>query len=285
MAEIFNNDYIQQNREVIIENICSFIAYDFLDVYKDNVNIKNQNDSIAIQAVIINNFILLRKSLNKCKNKLNHNDFRDYLNIKNNGYNILEWALLINKNLNIQISQCVDNELRNKLINDEYNSEKIIIDILLNYYNLYDDNDKLFKITSHGNINIIKYTLDHIKNLEIRDSENNNLLHASAKSNNLHIVKNVLKKFDNKRNIILQVNNFNQNVMDIAVINKNYEIVKFLTKYIYSNLEKDDCPICRNNQQMITLSCYHTHKVCVCCYQFMNSCPLCRQNIVKNNNF
>lgn len=155
----------------------------------------------------------------------------------------------------------------------------------MNYYNLYDDKDKLFKITSHGNNNIIEYTLDHIKNLEIRDSENNNLLHASAKSNNIHIVKNVLKKFNNKKSIILQVNIFNQNVMDIAVINKNYEIVNLLTKYIYSNLEKDDCPICMNNQQMITLSCHHTHKVCVCCYQFMNSCPLCRQNIIKNNNF
>ena len=86
-----------------------------------------------------------------------------------------------------------------------------------------------------------------------------------------------IQKFENKRSIILQVNIFNQNVMDIAVINKNYQIVNLLTKYIYSNLEKDDCQICMNNQQMITLSCHHTHRVCVCCYQFMNSCSLYRQ--------
>ena len=277
MVEIINFDYIEMNRTVIIDNISRFISYDFLNVYKNDVNIKSQIDSMAIQSVLINKFNFLTKSLRKCKKNLSSTNFKDYLNIKNNGYNILEWALLINKNLNIQINQTIDNEIKNKLINDESNNEKIIINILLNYYNLYDNDDILFKIMTFGNNNIIEYTINNIiKNLEIKDNQNNGLLHLAAKSNNINTIKYVLKKFNNSKNIILQVNNFNQNAINIAVINKNQEIVKILTKYIYSNLEEDDCPICMNREQMITLSCHDTHKICVCCYQFIDNCPLCR---------
>ncbi len=283
MVEILNNRYINDViREDIINDICNFIAYDFMDVFRDNTNINELTNSLAIQGVAINNYVLVKKTIKKCKDKLNEKEFRNYLNIKNNGFNILEYALLINKNLNIQINETNDDDIKNKLINDEINNEKIIIDILLNYYNLFDDNNKLFKIITYGNDKIIKYTLDHIKNLEITDSENNNLLHTSVKTNNLNLVKYLLNKYSNKRNIILQVNNYNQNSVDIAVVNRNPEIVDFLTSYIYENMIQEECSICMNVKKSISLKCHHTHKVCICCYHFIDKCPLCREQIIKN---
>ena len=53
--------------------------------------------------------------------------------------------------------------------------------------------------------------------------------------------------------------------------------------------EKDDCPICMENKDMIEISCGN-HKVCLDCWKQMSetpdrpnplSCPLCRESIWK----
>ena len=68
MVEIINNGYIQDvNRDVIINDICNFIAYDFMDVFRDNTNINELTNSLAIQGVIINNYVLVKKTLKNVK--------------------------------------------------------------------------------------------------------------------------------------------------------------------------------------------------------------------------
>jgi hypothetical protein len=53
--------------------------------------------------------------------------------------------------------------------------------------------------------------------------------------------------------------------------------------------EKDDCPICMENKDMIEISC-GKHKVCLDCWKQMSetpdrpsplTCPLCRESIWK----
>jgi hypothetical protein len=53
--------------------------------------------------------------------------------------------------------------------------------------------------------------------------------------------------------------------------------------------EKDDCPICMENKDMIEISCGN-HKVCLDCWKQMSetpdrpiplTCPLCRESIWK----
>ena len=59
---------------------------------------------------------------------------------------------------------------------------------------------------------------------------------------------------------------------------------KFLNLYKYfdiNNIKKDNCVICLNNNEIITLNCHFSHIVCYKCYSKIDKCPMCREIIYK----
>jgi len=69
----------------------------------------------------------------------------------------------------------------------------------------------------------------------------------------------------------------NLNTLNIKI----YDYLKY--KKIFESIEgdfiKEQCLICYSDDYSITLGCHFTHKICVECFEKINSCPFCRDII------
>jgi hypothetical protein len=230
------------------------IVLNDLTLFEEKV--KDNQNSIAISAVIINNYDYLLKIIELVENKLTTVDLINFLNIKYyNEYDILECALQINKDLNNKIKEANTEDI-NKLIEFENTNEKIIIEILLKYYSYFYDENKLFKIIHFGSENIINYFINKIDTNELLslDNDSNNILHYIVLKNNVKIIKNILKKHQDLIKLIKNVNNNNKNCIYYATKNNNNDIIELLSKYIhsnYKNLDIDECCICLCQKKIV----------------------------------
>lgn len=252
-----------------------FISINLIKKKYDNKNY----EPLIFKEIILNNYDIVNYILKKYKSR-SKEILKIYLNFKNNNdIDILEYALLFNYSLTKKINEeNIKKNIKKRLINQKKKNEKILIDIIQNYYELFDDQNKLYKILYYGNTNIIKIILN-IVDLNSVDINNNTILHYIVMFNNIELLEYYIK---NNHNIIIDIkNNNNQNPLDIAVYNKNYEMINLLTSYLYVDLESGECPICLCEKKVIKLECHSNHIVCSCCYQLIEKCPLCRDFIKK----
>jgi hypothetical protein len=211
------------------------------------------------------------------------------------------------------------NEINNyikDIIQDEYifmlNDDNI--EYYLNKYVISDESDIMFlleKYVNLGNINKIKNLLNISIEQNLSDSIQIEILYELLKLNNkkLKYCEQIFEIFENNDysdNIKLQntlkiiIEYYNNelryshrlgnqkfkkylNNKNLDRINNNYACYLNLYKYFdFNNIKKDKCVIClKKNIEIITLNCHHTHTCCYKCYNHIDKCPLCRNNIYK----
>jgi len=213
----------------------------------------------------------------------------------------------MNENLNSYIKDIIQDEYIFMLDNDN-------IEYYLNKFVISDESDIMFLLEKYVNLNKIN-DIEKLLNISfeqnLSDSIKINILYELIKLNNkkLKYCEQIFELFENND----YSNNINlQNILKIIIeyynneliyshklgnqkykkylnnknldrINNNYASYLNLYKYFdLNNIKKDKCVIClKENIEIITLNCHHTHICCYKCYNRIDKCPLCRDNIFK----
>jgi len=102
-----------------------------------------------------------------------------------------------------------------------------------------------------------------------------------------NILKNIVEYYNNELKYSHRLGNKKYEKYltkdNLDRINNNYAVYLNLYKYFdINNIKKDKCVIClKENIEIITLKCHHTHNCCYRCYPHIDKCPLCRDKIYK----
>ena len=227
--------------------------------------------------------------------------------LKNNHKKIIE--LYETKNMNNEINTYIQNILQDEYI---FMLDNDNIEYYLDRYSIIDESDILFLLEKYTNLN----KSDNIKNLFNISLEKNysseikvKILFELIKKNNKKIkycelifdeIENLKDKSNDINNTINNVISYYNNEIyyngmlgkdkykkylnkkNLDIINNN--MCKFLNLYKYfdiNNIKKDNCVICLNNNEIITLNCHFSHIVCYKCYSKIDKCPMCREIIYK----
>jgi Fe-S-cluster formation regulator IscX/YfhJ len=209
----------------------------------------------------------------------------------------------------------INNYIKN-IIQDEYifmlNDDNI--EYYLNKYIIIEESDILFlleKYVNLGNINKIKNLLNISIEQNVSTINNIKILNELIKLNHKRIkyceqifeifennnyndnteLKNIfndsINYYNNELRYSHRLGNINYkkylNKENLDRLNNNFAVYLNLYKYFDEyNIKKDNCIIClKENIEIITLNCHHTHKCCYKCYYQIDKCPMCRDKIYK----
>jgi len=309
---VYNSEY---NIDLISDYITGY-AYKFLNNIEDSIIYFDSSLYKAKENVLIN----LVKNISSHLIELYENNIDKYFDklagiYRSNNQNKKYIELLKTKNMYIDINnyikEIIDDEL-NFIFDTDYdvdyyldnyviNNESDVLYLLEKYRNFGKVNkikDLINKINSHIDENKISQDLyinvlyeyvkvddterlkycsllfDLIEKIEIKSDKINNILNEIIEYYNTELYySNKLGKLKYKRYL---------NKRNLDNINNNY--CKFLNLYKYfhiSKIEQDDCVICYDKKDIIKLNCHDSHIVCSHCYQYIDKCPMCRDNIHK----